>query len=84
MDMTSEQLTQDILQALGTVPSSVPGQDVVSRGQVQNLEVGEDGTVRLSFFLDPDDPGTPCQPFGRAGCNGSRASVDGDFSANPS
>ncbi|MFC1660090.1 P-loop NTPase [Gemmatimonadota bacterium] len=56
--MTTEQLTNDILKALESVPSSAPGQDVLSRGQVQNLEVEEGGGVRFSFLLAPGDPGS--------------------------
>jgi len=31
---------------------------VVSRGQVRNLEADEDGTVRFSFSMDSEDPGS--------------------------
>ncbi|HKK93827.1 MAG TPA: Mrp/NBP35 family ATP-binding protein [Longimicrobiales bacterium] len=32
--------------------------DLVSSGRVRNLAVDDDGTVRFSFTLHPDDPGT--------------------------
>jgi ATP-binding protein involved in chromosome partitioning len=56
--MTTEQLTKILMETLGAVPSSAPGQDVVSRGQVQNLVVEDGGAVRFSFFLAPDDAGS--------------------------
>jgi ATP-binding protein involved in chromosome partitioning len=55
--MNREQLTHDVLKALSGIPSPSEG-DPVSRGQVQNLEVGEDGSVRFSFFMTHDDPGS--------------------------
>ncbi len=55
--MSNESLKRDVLAALSGV-SSPAGGDVVSRGQVQNLLVEEDGTVRFSFLLGQDDPGS--------------------------
>lgn len=54
--MTVESLKRDVMGALSRVSSSHDG-DVVSRGQVQDLEVLEDGTVRFNFFMSPEDPG---------------------------
>jgi ATP-binding protein involved in chromosome partitioning len=34
------------------------GQDVMSSGHVQDIEVGDDGVVRFQFLLKPEDPGT--------------------------
>lgn len=55
--MTNEQMKRDVLAALAGV-STTSDADVVARGQVQNLELDEDGTVRFSFFMAPDDPGS--------------------------
>jgi ATP-binding protein involved in chromosome partitioning len=54
--MTIENLKKDVLGALSRVSASQGG-DVVSKGQVQKLDVQEDGTVRFSFFMSPEDPG---------------------------
>jgi ATP-binding protein involved in chromosome partitioning len=56
--MTTEQITQILMETLGGIASSTPGQDVVSRGQIQDLVVEDDGAVRFSFLLAPDDPGS--------------------------
>lgn len=56
--MSTENLKESLLEALESVQSSAPGQSVVARGQVQNLEVNDDGDARFAFFLAPDDPGT--------------------------
>jgi len=56
--MTTQHLEQSVLEALSRVASpSGPG-DVVSRGQIQSLSAEADGTVRFSFFMAPDDPGS--------------------------
>jgi ATP-binding protein involved in chromosome partitioning len=56
--MTKEQLTHAVLSALSRVSATAGGSDVVTRGQVQGLSVDEDGSVRFSFFLAQDDPGS--------------------------
>ncbi len=53
--MTTEMLKRDVLAALTRVTAQEGG-DVVSHGRVRDLTVEEDGTVRFSFFLSPDDP----------------------------
>lgn len=55
--MGSSTLEQDVQAALRAVAHPVIGKDLVETGHVKNLEVGEDGDVRLSFGLKPDDPG---------------------------
>lgn len=55
--MTSEQLKQDIMEALSTVSSS-GGESVVGKGQIQNLIVDGDGTARFTFLMAQDDPGS--------------------------
>ncbi len=55
--MSNETLKKEILAALSSV-AAAGGGDVVSRGQIQNLVVEEDGTVRFSFFMAQDDPGS--------------------------
>ena len=56
--MTTEQLKHSVLAALAGIQSPSLGGDVVSGGQVRSLETDEDGTVRFSFFMAPDDPGS--------------------------
>lgn len=51
-------MTQAVLVALRGVASPSGSGDVVSRGQIQNVDVEEDGTVRFSFFMAQDDPGS--------------------------
>jgi ATP-binding protein involved in chromosome partitioning len=55
--MSEERLKQSVLEALTTVlhPS---GRDVVAAGIVRNVEAGEDGQVRFTVQLGPDDPGS--------------------------
>ncbi len=55
--MYNESLIQDVMAALSSV-AALAGRDVVSRGQIQNLVVEGDGTVRFSFLMAPDDPGS--------------------------
>jgi ATP-binding protein involved in chromosome partitioning len=56
--MTSDNLKNEILTALSAVPSPSGQGDVVSRGQIQNLNLEEDGTVRFNFHMAQDDPGS--------------------------
>jgi ATP-binding protein involved in chromosome partitioning len=56
--MSIEKLKHSVLTALSSVPASSGAGDVVSVGQVRDLEVEEDGTVRFAFFMAPDDPGS--------------------------
>jgi len=56
--MTTEQLTRSVFAALSSVPSPSGQGNVVSQGQVKNLEIDEDGTVRFAFFMAPEDPGS--------------------------
>jgi ATP-binding protein involved in chromosome partitioning len=44
--------------ALAGVVNPRVGRDVLSGGQVAELEVGDDGVVRLQFLLHADDPGS--------------------------
>ena len=56
--MDREQLTSQVLSALKTVVNPVSGADVFTGGQVRNLTVDEQGDVKFSFTLRPEDPGT--------------------------
>ncbi|HSG49567.1 MAG TPA: Mrp/NBP35 family ATP-binding protein [Longimicrobiales bacterium] len=55
--MDRDALTRDVLAALQGVSLPVGG-DVVAAGLVQNVVVGDDGELRFSFTLRPEDPGT--------------------------
>jgi ATP-binding protein involved in chromosome partitioning len=50
-------LEQDVQSALRGVSHPETGQDLVESGHVRDLEVSDDGAVRLSFCLMTDDPG---------------------------
>jgi ATP-binding protein involved in chromosome partitioning len=56
--MTPSKLQDQVLNTLATASADNPSGDVVNRGQVRNLEVDEDGSVRFNFFMAPDDPGS--------------------------
>ena len=56
--MSSQALREAVEAALSTVSHGTAGTDVVSAGQVQDLEVDADGAVRFSFVLRPEDPST--------------------------
>jgi ATP-binding protein involved in chromosome partitioning len=53
-----EVLVERVKAALAGVVNPRAGRDVLSGGQVAELEVGDDGTVRLHFRLHADDPGS--------------------------
>ncbi|TVP77965.1 MAG: MRP family ATP-binding protein [Gemmatimonadales bacterium] len=55
--MNPEALKRSVMEALSGVLHPHTGDDVVSSGHVQNLEVGEGGAVRFSFLLRTEDPG---------------------------
>ncbi len=54
--MDRDQTSRAALAALQAVEHD--DSDLVSSGRVRNLVVDDDGTVRFSFTLHPDDPGT--------------------------
>ena len=54
--MDRDQTSRAALAALQAVRHD--DSDLVSSGRVRNLVVDDDGTVRFSFTLHPDDPGT--------------------------
>lgn len=56
--MTTEQLKKAVMTALSGVQSPSRRGDVVSGGQIGNVEVDEDGTVRFSYSMAQDDPGS--------------------------
>jgi ATP-binding protein involved in chromosome partitioning len=56
--MDRDDLKRAVLAALSRVVHPGSGQDVVTTGHVQNVTVGEDGDVRFSFQLRPEDPGS--------------------------
>jgi ATP-binding protein involved in chromosome partitioning len=55
--MTTDSLKKSVLEALGRVVHPHTGEDVISGGQVQDLDVGESGEVRFTFLLRQRDPG---------------------------
>ncbi len=55
--MSTEALKRSVMHALSGVVHPHSGEDLVSSGHVQNLEVGEGGEIRFSFALRPRDPG---------------------------
>ncbi len=56
--MDIETLKQHVLSALGQVRAGEAGPDVVTAGMIQGLDANDEGEVRFSFHLRPDDPGT--------------------------
>ncbi len=55
--MNPEALKRSVMEALSGVHHPHTGDDVVSSGHVQNLQVGDEGTIRFSFLLRTEDPG---------------------------
>lgn len=55
--MGSSTLEQDVQAALRGVTHPGTGKDLVESGHVRDLDVGDDGDVKLSFLLMTDDPG---------------------------
>ncbi|MFO8175958.1 MAG: Mrp/NBP35 family ATP-binding protein [Longimicrobiales bacterium] len=56
--MSDNNKKDQVLAALSSVASPTGDGDVVSKGQVQNLVVEDDGTVRFTFRMAQDDPGS--------------------------
>jgi ATP-binding protein involved in chromosome partitioning len=56
--MTQENIQDRLLTALAAASPENPAGNVVSRGQVRDLEVDQDGGVRFSFLMAPEDPGS--------------------------
>ena len=54
----TEMIKEAVLAVLSDIPSPSGQGDVLSRGQVRDLDVDDDGTVRFAFFMAPDDPGS--------------------------
>lgn len=55
--MSADELRRSVMSALSRITHPTSGTDLVTGGQVQNMEVDEDGEVRFGFALRPDDPG---------------------------
>ena len=55
--MSKEELKRSVVHALTGIVHPHTGTDVVSGGQVEDLEVGDEGRVRFSFLLRTEDPG---------------------------
>lgn len=55
--MSADQLKHSVMAALSGVVHPDTGDDVVSGGQVQDLDVDGEGNVRFSFQLGSQDPG---------------------------
>jgi len=56
--MPNENMKEHVLAALASVASPSGHGDVVSNGQIQNLEVEDDGTARFTFLMAQSDPGS--------------------------
>lgn len=56
--MSQEALKRSVLSALAAVRNPATGRDVVASGHVQNLVVTDDGEVRFTFQVRPDDEGS--------------------------
>lgn len=56
--MGIDQVRAALAGALAGVRHPKTGEDVISSGHVQGLDVDPDGTARFSFSLSPDDPGS--------------------------
>lgn len=56
--MNPEELKRSVMDALTGVVHPHTGEDVVSSGHVQGLEVGDEGAVRFAFLLRTEDPGS--------------------------
>jgi ATP-binding protein involved in chromosome partitioning len=54
--MSVETLKRTLMEALSGVVHPHTGEDAVSSGHVRDLEVAEDGRVRFSVHLRPEDP----------------------------
>jgi ATP-binding protein involved in chromosome partitioning len=58
IDIMSKKIEDAVLAALSSIPSPSGQGDVVSGGQIQDLTVAVDGTVRFAFFMAQGDPGS--------------------------
>jgi ATP-binding protein involved in chromosome partitioning len=56
--MDQELLKRSVMTALSRVLHPHTGDDIVSGGHVQNLETDDEGAVRFSVLLRPEDPGS--------------------------
>ncbi len=56
--MDQEALKRSLMTALSGVMHPHTGEDIVSGGHVQNLEVDADGSTRFAILLRPEDPGS--------------------------
>jgi ATP-binding protein involved in chromosome partitioning len=56
--MDQEALKASVITALRQIIHPHTGEDVIEGGLVQNLEVSEEGEVRFSVLLRPEDPGS--------------------------
>jgi len=64
--MTAQQLQARVAAALTGVVNPRVGRDVISAGMVTELEVADDGAVRMVFTLGSEDPGTLVREARRA------------------
>ena len=55
--MSADELRRSVLSALTSVTHPSTGNDVVAAGNVQDVQVDEDGAVTFGFTLRGDDPG---------------------------
>lgn len=56
--MTTQRMKHAVLAALSSVGPPSGAGDVVSRGQIRDLEIDGGGNVRFSFFMSPENPGS--------------------------
>jgi ATP-binding protein involved in chromosome partitioning len=58
MTMDPENLKRSVMSALAGIVHPHTGEDIVSGGHVHNLEVDDEGRIRFSVLLRPEDPGS--------------------------
>lgn len=58
MTIDREELLRRVRAALALVRHPVHGEDLVTTGHVQELQLSDDGVVHFHFALQPEDPGT--------------------------
>ena len=54
----ADRLEDRVVRALSQVVNARTGQDLMSSGQVQGIELGSEGRVAFQFLLGAEDPGT--------------------------
>lgn len=55
--MNPDDLRRAVMAALSQTHNPRTGKDVLESGNVQDVDVGDDGSVKVAFSLKPEDPG---------------------------